>query len=162
MERNRQPKKFMSMKPIPDGYGSITPYLMIQGAARAIEFYKNVFGAIERMRLPTPEGKIAHAEMEIGDSVIMLADECLERGAKSPDTIGGTPVCLHLYVADADAVFAKAIATGAEQIRPVADQFYGDRSGMFSDPFGHTWNVATHVEDVSPEELQKRMAAMIE
>src|SRR5882757_3636477 len=133
----------MNIKPIPDGYASVTPYLIVQGAARAIEFYKNVFGATERMRLPSPEGKVAHAEIEIGGSVIMLADERPERGAKSPDTIGGTPVCLHLYVADADAVFAKAIAKGAEQIRPVEKQFYGDRSGMFSDPFGHSWNVAT-------------------
>lgn len=150
----------MNIKPIPDGYASVTPYLIVQGAARAIEFYKNVFGATERMRLPTPDGRVAHAEIEISGSVIMLADECPERGAKSPQTIGGTPVCLHLYVKDADAVFAKAVATGAKQIRPVEKQFYGDRSGMFSDPFGHSWNVATHVEDVSPEELQKRMAAM--
>jgi PhnB protein len=150
----------MSIKPIPDGYTSVTPYLIVQGASKAMEFYKNVFGATERMRIPTPEGKVAHAEIDIGGSVIMLADECPERGAKSPHTIGGTPICLHLYVKDADAVFVKAVATGATQIRPVENQFYGDRSGMFSDPFGHSWNVATHVEDVSPEELHKRMAAM--
>jgi PhnB protein len=150
----------MNVKTIPDDYASVTPYLIVQGAAEAIEFYKDVFGATERMRLPAPDGKVAHAEIEIGDSVIMLADECPGRGAKSPQTIGGTPVCLHLYVEDADAVFAKAIAAGAEQIRPVENQFYGDRSGMFSDPSGHSWNVATHVEDVSPEELHKRMAVM--
>ena len=150
----------MSIKAIPNGYASVTPYLIVQGAARAIEFYKNIFGATERMRLPTPDGKVAHAEIEIGSSVIMMADECLERGSKSPDTIGGTPVCLNLYVADVDAVFAKALAKGAELIRPVENQFYGDRSGMFCDPFGHRWNVATHIEDVSPEELHKRMKAM--
>lgn len=148
----------MNVKPIPEGYASVTPYLIIQGAAEAIEFYENAFGATERMRLPTPEGKVAHAEIEIDGSVIMLADECLERGAKSPQTIGGTPVCLHLYVTNVDEVFANALAAGAKQLRPVENQFYGDRSGMFSDPFGHHWNVATHVEDVSPDELQQRMA----
>jgi PhnB protein len=150
----------MNIKPIPDGYNSVTPYLIVQGAAKAIEFYKNVFGASERMRLPGPDGKVAHAELQIGSSVIMVADECPERGAKSPTTIGGTPICLHLYVNDVDALFAKALAAGAKQIRAVENQFYGDRSGMFSDPFGHSWNVATHVEDVSPEEIHKRMAAM--
>lgn len=150
----------MSVQSIPDGYASVTPYLIVQGASDAIEFYQNVFDAIERMRLPTPDGKVAHAEIEIGDSVIMLADECPERGAKSPQTIGGTPVCLHLYVENVDEVFANALAAGAVQIKPVENQFYGDRSGMFADPFGHSWNVATHVEDVSPEDLQKRMAAM--
>jgi PhnB protein len=150
----------MNLKPIPNGYGSVTPYLYIQGAAEAIEFYENVFGATERMRLPTPEGKLAHAEIEIEGSVIMLADECPERGAKSPKTIGGTAVCLHLYINDVDEVFANALAAGATEIRPVTDQFYGDRSGMFYDPFGHSWNVATHIEDVSPEEMQNRMAAM--
>jgi len=151
----------MSVNAIPEGYSSITPYLMVQDAAGAIEFYKKVFGATERLRLPA-EDRIAHAELEIGDSVIMLADECPERNALSPQSVGGTPVCLHLYVKDCDDVFASAIAAGAKEIRPVENQFYGDRSGMFTDPFGHKWNVATHVEDVSPEELQKRMAAMSE
>jgi PhnB protein len=150
----------MSIQAIPEGYSSVTPYLIVQGAADAIEFYKNVFGATERLRIPLPEGRIAHAEIEIGDSVIMLADECPERGAKSPLTIGGTAVSLHLYVENADEVFADALAAGAKEIKPLGNQFYGDRSGMFADPFGHTWNVATHIEDVSPEELQKRMAAM--
>ena len=150
----------MSVKPIPDGYGTVTPYLIVQGAGAAIEFYKIVFGATERLRLPTPEGRVAHAELEIGNSLFMLADECPERGAKSPQTVGGSPVSFHLYVPDADAVYAKALAAGAKPIRPVENQFYGDRTGLFADPFGHTWNVATHVEDVSPEELQKRMAAM--
>jgi len=151
----------MSVNAIPEGYSSITPYLMVQDAAGAIEFYKKVFGATERLRLPA-EDRIAHAELEIGDSVIMLADECPERNALSPQSVGGTPVCLHLYVKNCDDVFASAIAAGAREIRPVENQFYGDRSGMFTDPFGHKWNVATHVEDVSPEELQKRMAAMSE
>ena len=150
----------MSVKPIPDGYGTVTPYLIVQGAGAAIEFYKIVFGATERLRLPTPEGRVAHAELEIGNSLLMLADECPERGAKSPQTVGGSPVSFHLYVPDADAVYAKALAAGAKPIRPVENQFYGDRTGLFADPFGHTWNVATHVEDVSPEELQKRMAAL--
>jgi len=116
--------------------------------------------ASERLRLPTPQGRVAHAELEIGNSLIMLADECPERGAQSPPSIGGTPVSFHVYVRDVDAVYAKAIAAGAKSIRPVTNQFYGDRTGLFVDPFGHQWNVATHVEDVSPEELQKRMAAM--
>ena len=150
----------MSVKALPDGYATVTPYLIIQGAAQAIEFYQAVFGASERMRLPTPDGRVAHAEIEVGNSLLMLADESLERGAKSPTTIGGTPVSFHVYVADVDAVYAKALAAGAKPIRPVENQFYGDRSGMFADPFGHSWNVATHVEDVSPAELQKRMAAM--
>ena len=150
----------MSVKAIPDGYASITPYLMLRGAAAAIDFYKHVFGATELLRVPMPENRIGHAEIKIGNSLIMLADECPERGAKSPQTIGGTAVGLHLYVENCDAVFAKAIAAGAKQIRPVENQFYGDRSGMFTDPFGHNWSVSTHVEDVSPEELKKRLAAM--
>ena len=150
----------MSVKKIPDGYASVTPYLIVRGAASAIEFYKTVFGATERMRLPMPEGKIGHAEIEIGGSVIMLADECPESVQKSPQAIGGTPVCIHLYVEDVDGVFARAIAAGGRQTRPEANQFYGDRSGMFTDPFGHSWNVATHVEEVSPEELHRRIATM--
>jgi PhnB protein len=150
----------MSVKPIPDGYGTVTPYLIVSGAARAIDFYQTVFGATERLRLPTPSGGVAHAEIQIGDSLVMLADECPERGAKGPHTVGGSPVNLHVYVTDVDAVYAKALAAGAKPVRPVENQFYGDRSGGFVDPFGHTWGVATHVEDVSPEELQKRMAAM--
>lgn len=152
----------MSVKAIPDGYASVTPYLIVHGAAKAIEFYQHVFGATERLRLPTASGGVAHAELEIGDSLIMLADECPERGAKSPQSIGGTPVSFHLYVTDVDAVYAKGVAAGAKPVRPVENQFYGDRTGLFTDPFGHSWNVATHVEDVSPEELQKRMAAMRE
>ena len=150
----------MSVSAIPAGYASITPYLMVRGAVQAIEFYKNVFGAKERLRMPLPEGRVAHAEIEIGNSVIMLADECPESISKSPLTVGGTPVSIHLYVPDCDTVFARALAAGATQIRPLANQFYGDRSGLFSDPFGHIWNVATHVEDVSEAELHRRMAAL--
>jgi PhnB protein len=150
----------MKTKPIPDGYAAITPYLMVRGAAKAIEFYKNIFDAKERMRIPMPGDRIGHAELEIGGSLIMLADEFPETISKGPEAYGGTPVSLHLYVNDADATFAKAIAAGAKQIRPVTTQFYGDRSGVLSDPFGHIWNVATHVEDVSPEEMDKRMKAM--
>jgi len=152
----------MSVQTIPAGYASVTPYLMVPEAAKAIEFYQQVFGSKERMRMPVPGGRIAHAEIEVGGSVIMLADCCPESGSigKSPLALGGTPVMIHLYVKEVDAVFAKALAAGAAQIRPVADQFYGDRSGLFADPFGHVWNVATHVEDVTPEEMQRRMAAM--
>ena len=150
----------MSVSPIPDGYASVTPYLIISGAKAAIEFYKTVFGATERLCLPGPDGRVAHAELEIEDSVIMLADECPERGAKSPQTYGGSPVSIHLYVNNSDQVYAKALAAGAKSIRPVENQFYGDRSGGFTDPFGHQWHVATHVEDVPPEELQRRLAAM--
>jgi len=150
----------MSVLPIPAGYASVTPYLMVRGAAQAIEFYKNVFGAVEKIRVPVPVGRIAHAEIEIGGSVIMLADECPESISKSPLTMGGTPVSIHLYVSDVDTVFAKALAAGATQIRPLANQFYGDRSGVVADPFGHLWNVATHVEDVSEAELQRCLAAM--
>ena len=150
----------MAVKPIPDGYQSVTPYLIVSGAAKALEFYKRAFGAKERMRLPMPEGRIGHAEIEIGGSVIMLADEFPQMGAKSPQTIGGTPVGICLYVTDVDAVFKQAIAAGGKQEKPLQNQFYGDRSGTLIDPFGHKWTVATHIEDVPPEELSRRMAAM--
>ena len=150
----------MNVKPIPDGYTSVTPYLIIDGAAQAIDFYKKVFQAKERLRIPGPNGKVGHAEIEIGNAVIMLADECPERGARSPQTIGGTPVIIHLYVPNSDDVYAKAVAAGATNLRPVTNQFYGDRSGGFTDPFGHLWHVSTHIEDVAPDELQRRMAAM--
>ncbi len=149
----------MSVNAIPEGYATVTPYLMVRGADKAIEFYKKVFGATERLRVPAAD-RIAHAEIDIGDSVVMLADECPERGSKSPQTLGGSSVGINLYVKDCDDVFHKAIAAGAKQIRPLENQFYGDRSGMFTDPFGHIWSVSTHVEDVSPEELKKRMAAL--
>lgn len=148
-----------NVKPIPDGYHSVTPYLVIKGAAEAIEFYKKAFGATELFRMPQPDGKVGHAEIKIGDSPIMLSDEHPELGYTGPTTIGGTPVSLMIYVDDVDTVFKRAIAEGAEQQKPVQDQFYGDRSGTLKDPFGHIWTVATHKEDVTPEEMDKRMAA---
>lgn len=150
----------MSVKAIPDGYASVTPYLIINGAAKALEFYKRVFHANVRMCMPASDGKVGHAEIEIGGSVIMLADECPERNAKGPQAYGGSPVSIHVYVTNSDEVFARAMAAGATQLRPVENQFYGDRSGGFADPFGHSWYVSTHVEDVSPDELKRRMASM--
>ena len=150
----------MKAKPIPDGYASLTPYLMVRGAAQAIDYYKKVFGATERLRMPGPGGMIFHAELQVGDSVLMLADEHQGTVMKGPLTVGGSPVTLHLYLDNVDETFAKAIAAGATQIRPLQNQFYGDRSGMLRDPFGHIWNLGTHVEDVSPEEMNRRMAAM--
>ena len=146
------------VNPVPEGYRRVTPYLIVDGGAAAIDFYASVFGATERMRMDAPEGRIGHAELEIGDSVIMLADEHPEMNALGPRSTGGTPVSLHMYVEDVDSVFERAIEAGAKPVRPVEDQFYGDRLGSFEDPFGHHWNVATHVEDVSPEEMSKRMA----
>ncbi len=143
-------------KPIPDGYPRMSAYLAIRGATEAIDFYKRIFGATERMRMPMPGGKIGHAELQVGDSVVMLADEFPEMGFKSPLSYGGSPVTLHLYVEDVDSVFKRATDAGAKAIRPIQDQFYGDRSGMLQDPFGHVWNLSTHIEDLSPEEMQKR------
>jgi len=148
-----------NVKPIPDGYHSVTPYLITKGAADAIEFYKKAFGAIELLRMPQPDGKIGHAEIQIGDSRIMLSDENAEMGFVGPTTLGGTPVSIMIYVEDVDTVFSQAIAAGGTEQRPLKDQFYGDRSGTLNDPFGHTWHIATHKEDVSPEEMEKRMAA---
>ena len=147
-----------NVKPIPDGYPQVTPYLSIDGAGDAIDFYGKVFGARERMRMPAPSGKIGHAELEIGDSLIMLADEFPDMDARGPRTLGGTPVSLMVYVEDADAAFDRAIQAGAKSLQPVEDKFYGDRSGRFEDPFGHRWDVATHVEDVPPDEMAKRAA----
>lgn len=153
----------MSTKPssIPDGYSAVTPYLIIKGAAQALDFYQRVFGARERMRIPGPGGAVMHAEMEIGGSVIMLADEFPGMGAVSPQTLGGSSVFVHLYVPDADAMFATAIAAGAKSEQPMENKFYGDRSGTLLDPFGHRWTLATHIEDVTPEEIGRRMAAMM-
>lgn len=148
----------MAVKPIPEGYHSITPYLVIKGAAAAIDYYKKVFGATERMRMDAPGGKIGHAELEIGDSVVMLADEYPEMNHRSPKSLGGTPVSVLLYIDNVDAVFKRAVDAGARQVRPVENQFYGDRMGTLEDPFGHLWSVATHVEDVAPEEMQRRAA----
>jgi PhnB protein len=150
----------MISKPIPDGYQAITPYLIIDGANRAIEFYKAVFGATERMRIGAPGGKIGHAELLIGGSVVMLADESPEMNARSPKSIGGTPVTLHLYVVNVDDVVRRAISAGAMLRRAVETKFYGDRSGTVIDPWGHIWNIATHVEDVSIEEMQNHMAKL--
>ena len=147
----------MAVKPIPEGYHSVTPYLIIDGAADAIEYYKKAFGATELFRMPMPGGKIGHAELKIGDSPIMLADEHPEMGYKSPTSWGGSPISLMLYVEDVDAVFQQAIGAGAKEQRPVADQFYGDRLGTLTDPFGHVWTISTHKEDVSMEEMQRRM-----
>lgn len=147
------------VKPIPEGYHSVTPYLIIKGAADAIEFYKKAFGAIELFRMAQPGGKIGHAEIKIGDSPIMLADEFPEMKYVGPKTLGGSPVSLMIYVKDVDNVFNQAIAAGGEQQKPLQDQFYGDRSGTLKDPFGHVWHIATHKEDVSPEEMHKRAAA---
>jgi PhnB protein len=148
------------VKPIPDGYPQVTPYLCVDGADRAIEFYSKVFGATERMRMPAPDDKVGHAELQVGDGIIMLSDEFPEMGARSPKTVGGTPVTISVYVEDVDRVFDQALQSGATALRTVENQFYGDRSGQFEDPFGHRWSVATHVEDVSPEEMAKRAAEM--
>ena len=147
-----------AVKPIPDGYPVVSAYLCVDGAAAAIDFYREVFGATERVRIPAPEGKIGHAELAIGDSVVMLSDEYPGMGAVSPKSLGGSPVTLGVYVEDVDATFERAVAAGANAERPVENQFYGDRSGQFVDPFGHRWNVSTHIEDVSPEEMERRAA----
>jgi PhnB protein len=148
----------MPVKPIPDGYHSVTPYLIVKGAARAIDFYKKAFDAREIFRMEGPDGKVGHAEIQIGDSRVMLADEHPEVGAVAPAP-GGHPVSFLLYVDDVDQWFPRALAAGAKQLRAVTDQFYGDRTGMLTDPFGHTWSIATHKEDLSPDELQRRAAA---
>lgn len=150
----------MPVKPIPGGYSTATPYLIINGAARAIDYYKKAFGATERMRFGDPSGKIGHAEIQIGNSIIMLADEYPEMGYRGPQAIGGTPVSIHLYVEDVDSTFKQAIAAGGKEKEAVQDKFYGDRSGSLIDPFGHVWHVSTHKEDVSPEEMERRMQAM--
>jgi PhnB protein len=148
-----------AVKPIPEGYPRVTPYLCVDGASAAIDFYSAVFGATERMRMPAPDGKVAHAELQFGDSVVALSDEYPELGARSPKAFGGSPVTMSVYVEDVDAVFDRALKAGAKALRPVEDQFYGDRSGQFEDPFGHRWSVGTHIEDVSPEEMAKRAQA---
>jgi PhnB protein len=148
------------VKSIPDGYHSVTPYLIISNAASAIDFYKRAFGAAERMRMGGPDGRVGHAELEFGNAVVMLADEFQERGHRSPKTLGGTTGSILIYVDDVDDVFDRAIRSGARELQPVTNQFYGDRSGSLEDPFGHQWTIATHVEDVSPEEMNRRMASM--
>jgi PhnB protein len=147
------------VRAIPEGHHTVTPYLIVGDAAGALAFYKKAFGAEELMRVAAPNGKIGHAEIRIGDSVIMLADEHPDMNARGPHAFGGSPVSIHLYVEDVDAVARQAIAAGATVIRAVQDQFYGDRSGSFTDPFGHSWHVATHKEDLTPAELDKRVKA---
>lgn len=156
LKRAAAPKK--KVQPIPAGYSSVTPYLSVQGAAQAIEFYKKAFGAKEIMRMPGPEGKLGHAEVRIGDSRVMLSDEYEAMGFLGPQARGGTTAHIHLYVRDVDATVARATAAGAKLARPVADQFYGDRTGSIEDPFGHLWHVATHKEDLSMAELKRRAA----
>jgi PhnB protein len=146
----------MTIKPIPDGYHSVTPYLSIKGAAEAIEFYKRAFSATELFRLVTPSGEIGHAEIKIGDSPIMLADACEEGPFRNPQSLGGSSVGLHVYVEDVDALFDRAVDAGAKAVRPVQDQFYGDRTGTLEDPFGHIWFLATHKEELTPEEINRR------
>lgn len=156
----RPAAKTKPVSPIPAGHPAVSPYLIVDNAPRALEFYKKAFGAKELMRHAGPDGRIGHAEIRIGDSLIMLADEHVDIGARSPKTVGGTPVSLHLYVKDVDAVARQATSAGAKTVRPVQTQFYGDRNGTLEDPFGHQWHVSTHVEDVSPAELRRRAAQM--
>jgi len=148
------------VKPIPDGYHSVTPYLIISGAAKAIEFYKTVFAADEIVRIDMGGGTIGHAELRIGDSIIMLADEFPHMEARSPKSFGGTPVGIHLYVENCDATIQRAVAAGATISRPIQDQFYGDRSATLYDPFGHQWTISTHTEDLTPEEIKSRAAKL--
>jgi PhnB protein len=147
----------MAVSPIPAGYYTATPYLIIKDAARAIDFYKQAFGATELMRFADPNGRVGHAEIKIGNSIIMLADEHSECGYRSPQTLGGTPVSILLYVEEVDSRFRQAIAAGAKAMQPVDDKFYGDRSGSLVDPFGHVWTIATHKEDVTVEEVRRRL-----
>lgn len=146
----------MTVKPIPEGYHTATPYITINGAANALEFYKKAFDAHETVRMPGPDGKIGHAEIKIGNSIIMLADEFSEMGNKSAQTLGGSPVGILLYVENVDAFVARAVKAGAKITRPIKDQFYGDRMGSIQDPFGNTWMVGTHIEDVPMDEMEKR------
>jgi PhnB protein len=155
--RSTTSKETIMARAIPEGYHSVTPYLIIKDAAKAIDFYKRAFGATELMRMPTPEGRIGHAEIRIGDSAIMLADEYPEMGHRSPQSLGGTGVSLMVYVERVDETFKKAIAAGATEVQPLKDQFYGDRSGTLQDPFGHVWTIATHIEDIEPAEMQRRL-----
>ena len=150
----------MAVKPIPDEYPRVIPYLIVDGASKAIDFYTTVLGATERMRMGGPDGKVGHAELAIGDGMIMLADEFPDMGADSPQKFGGSPVTIHVYVEDVDQTWKRALGNGAKELRAPEDKFYGDRGAEFEDPFGHKWSIATHIEDVSPEEMTKRMGAM--
>lgn len=149
----------MAAKPIPDGFRTVTPHLIIQGAAEAMEFYKKAFGAEETARMPGPDGKsVMHGQLKLGDSVLMVAEEQPEMGSQSPARLGGSPVCISLYVEDCDAVAKKAIDAGCTELFPVQDMFWGDRYGQISDPYGHVWEIMTHKEDLTPEEMGKKMA----
>jgi PhnB protein len=150
----------MTVKAVPAGHHTVTPYLAIRNGAEALAFYKKAFGATEIYKLMMPDGRLGHAELRLGDSVVMLADEFPEFGGKAPQTLGGSPVSIHLYVEDVDSFFKKAVAAGAKERKPIEDQFYGDRTGQLEDPYGHLWWVATHKEDVAPEEMQKRVSSM--
>jgi PhnB protein len=140
----------------PEGYPKVCPYLHVDGAGRAIDFYREIFGAVERLRMNGPDGRVGHAELVLGDSVVMLADEYPELGVRGPKSIGGSPVVLSIYVDDVDATVGRAAAAGATVTRPIEDKFYGDRVGQIEDPFGHVWSVQTHIEDVSAAEMERR------
>ena len=155
----KKAKKVKKVAPVPAGYHSITPHLVCRGAAKAIDFYKKAFGAKEQLRMSAPDGSIAHAEIAIGDSMVMLGDEAPQMGASAPETVGGTPVHIFIYTPNVDKLYAQAIAAGATGNQPPTDMFWGDRYAKLSDPFGHKWSMATHIEDVSPKEMDKRMAA---
>lgn len=150
----------MPVKPIPDNYHSVTPYLIVKGAASALDFYKRAFGAEETVRMES-KGTVVHSEFRIGDSVVMLADEVPAMGHKSPQSLGGTPAMLMIYVENVDQMFTRAISAGATEVRPVTNEFYGDRAGSLKDPFGHQWMIATHVEDVAPDEMDRRFREML-
>ena len=152
----------MASKPIPDGYHSVTPYLVVKGASRALDFYKQAFGATELLRMDGPDGSVGHAEIKIGDSPVMLADEHPTMGFRSPQTLGGAGVSLMVYVENVDEVFPRAIAAGGKELRAVQDQFYGDRSGTLEDPFGHVWTVSTHKEDVPEDEMLRRSKELLQ
>jgi PhnB protein len=153
-------EELMAVKPIPDGYHSITPYLIVDGAAAALEFYKTAFGAVELFRMPMPDGKLAHSEFQIGDSRLMMGDESPTMGFRGPKSLGGSAISLCIYVDNVDSLAERAIAAGVKVLRPVQDQFYGDRTGTFEDPYGHVWTIMTHTEDVTAEEMNQRMKAM--
>ncbi len=157
----RPTPKTKRVKPIPDGYHTVTPYLIVRNADRAIDFYKRAFGARELMRMPGPDGKVMHAELKIGDSIVFLSDEFPERGHHSPESLGGTGGSIFLYVRDVDAAFKRAIDAGARVVMPLADMFWGDRYGQLADPFGHEWGLGTHKEDLTPREIARRQEAFV-
>ena len=151
----------MTARPVPQGYHTVTPYLIVKNAVKALDFYRRAFGAQELMRFDQPDGKIGHAEIKVGDSPVMLADEFPDMGFRSPETLGGAGVGLMIYVENVDSMFSQALSAGAKQLKPVQDQFWGDRTGTVTDPFGHVWTIATHKEDVDPKEMKRRFEAMM-